>query len=145
MCGRDGRAGALHSHLPQMAPSAHSLVPPGSLAYRAFQEQFLTSPVRTEDPSEAHFFYVPTPMFAYTYTMGHGREALLLAGGLPCCWAECGRAQNAAMPAAWLSTRPLSAVEHLHNLLDHLKHTYPYWNRTGGRDHFYVSEGKARA
>ena len=32
-----------------------------------------------------------------------------------------------------------TAEEHIHLLLDHIKHTYPYWNRTGGRDHFLVS------
>ena len=24
-------------------------------------------------------------------------------------------------------------------MLDHIKHSFPYWNRTGGRDHVFVS------
>ncbi|PSC75115.1 exostosin-like glycosyltransferase [Micractinium conductrix] len=69
-------------------------------AYTKFMEQFLLSPVRTEDPSEANLFFVPA--FTYHYSGNVG-----------------------------------TAEEHIHLLLDHLKHTYPYWNRTGGRDHFY--------
>lgn len=31
--------------------------------------------------------------------------------------------------------------EHLELLLDHVKQSYPWWNRTDGRDHFLVSPG----
>ncbi|PSC74977.1 exostosin-like glycosyltransferase [Micractinium conductrix] len=69
------------------------------VGYTKFMEQFLLSSVRTEDPSEANLFYIPS--FTYSYSTNVG-----------------------------------TAEEHIHLLLDHIKHTYPYWNRTGGRDHF---------
>jgi len=31
-----------------------------------FLEQFLLSPVRTEDPSQANLFFIPAMLFAYT-------------------------------------------------------------------------------
>ncbi|PSC75138.1 exostosin-like glycosyltransferase [Micractinium conductrix] len=70
------------------------------VAYEAFTEQFLTSAVRTEDPSEANLFYIPE--FIYSYT-GNGNPG----------------------------------NEHMHLLIDHIKHKYPYWNRTNGLDHFF--------
>ncbi|PSC67269.1 exostosin-like glycosyltransferase [Micractinium conductrix] len=58
-------------------------------AYVKFMEQFLTSAVRTEDPSEANLFFVPAFTFHYSGNVGH-------------------------------------ASEHLHLLLDHIKHQFPY-------------------
>ncbi|KAL4427766.1 hypothetical protein ABPG75_001855 [Micractinium tetrahymenae] len=69
------------------------------IAYQEFMDAFLVSPVRTENPEEAHLFFVPS--FSYSYSGNVG-----------------------------------SLNEHMQLLLDHIKMNYPYWNRTGGRDHF---------
>ncbi|PSC70174.1 ser thr phosphatase [Micractinium conductrix] len=79
----------------------------GNALYAAdfmFLEQFVHSPVRTEDPSEASLFYVPVFPFALT---GPGGDSL----------------------------------EYVNQALDYLRTTYPYWNRTAGRDHFFFTMG----
>ncbi|KAL4449410.1 hypothetical protein ABPG77_007054 [Micractinium sp. CCAP 211/92] len=70
------------------------------IAYQKFMDRFLDSPVRTEDPSAAHMFFIPAMNYAYSGNLG-------------------------------------LANEHLSAVIDHIKHAYPYWNRTGGRDHFF--------
>ncbi|KAL4449411.1 hypothetical protein ABPG77_007055 [Micractinium sp. CCAP 211/92] len=69
-------------------------------AYQKFMDRFLDSPVRTEDPSAAHLFFVPS--FTYSYSDN---------GGI--------------------------ANDHLAAVIHHIKHAHPWWNRTGGRDHFF--------
>ncbi|EFN59690.1 hypothetical protein CHLNCDRAFT_133230 [Chlorella variabilis] len=64
-----------------------------------FMEEFLESPVRTEDPSEASLFYIPAFLYSYSGNMAGGDE-------------------------------------HTQLLLDHIRATWPYWDRHGGRDHF---------
>lgn len=32
-------------------------------------------------------------------------------------------------------------VEHLNHVLEHVRQAHPFFNRTGGRDHFFVSRG----
>lgn len=68
-------------------------------AYQKFMARLLVSSVRTEDPSEADLFYIPSFTFSYS-----GKTA--------------------------------SGIEHTELLLDHIKTAWPYWNRTGGKDHF---------
>lgn len=67
-------------------------------------EAFLDSPVRTEDPSAANMFYVPSFTYSYSDNGGIGND-------------------------------------HLAAVIHHIKHSYSWWNRTGGRDHFFVSRG----
>lgn len=56
------------------------------LAYQKFQDQFLLSPVRTEDPSEANLFWIPLNLYSYS-------------GGVPrhCCTG----APNVLAPHSW--------------------------------------------
>ncbi|PSC72509.1 exostosin-like glycosyltransferase isoform B [Micractinium conductrix] len=68
--------------------------------YMHFLSQFLNSTVRTEDPEEAHLFYLPT--FTYAYTRMNTEQ-----------------------------------VEHLNHVLEHVRQAHPFFNRTGGRDHFF--------
>lgn len=74
------------------------------IAYQKFMAKLLVSAVRTEDPSEANLFYIPS--FTYSYSSNTG-----------------------------------AGLEHVELLLDHIKTTWPYWNRTGGRDHFIWASG----
>lgn len=69
------------------------------VAFQKFLSQFLVSPVRTEDPSEASLFFIPAFTFSY-------------------------------------SSNTMSPQDHVALVVDHLRHTSPYWNRTEGRDHF---------
>ena len=39
-----------------------------------FMEQFLLSAVRTEDPSEANLFYIPSFTYSYSGNVGAGME-----------------------------------------------------------------------
>lgn len=98
-----------------------------------------STPPATADPSEANLFYIPLMLYSYSSNTGVARE---LGGGLGAghaCGmlrekAGCNFATSPSPPAP-----PVLAVEHVRNVLSHLRANYPYWNRTGGRDHFYVS------
>lgn len=45
-----------------------------SIAYMKFIEEFLDSPVRTEDPSEANLFFIPMFLYSYSSNTGVGSE-----------------------------------------------------------------------
>lgn len=87
-------------------PHPHPHPPAPTPPRLQFLEQFLDSPVRTENPWEASLFYLPTFTYSYSDNGGVG-------------------------------------TYHLANVIHHVKHTYPFWNRTGGRDHFFVSGAPA--
>ena len=36
-------------------------------------------------------------------------------------------------------------TDHMHILIEDIRQRYPYWNRTNGKDHFFVSRHPARA
>ena len=74
------------------------------VGYYEFFETFLSSPVRTENPDEAHLFYVPA--FVYQHSDNTG------------------------------SPDPAAA-----HILRYVKNNFPFWNRTGGRDHFFLTTG----
>ena len=59
---------------------------PNYLAYQKFQEQFLLSPVRTEDPSEANLFWIPLNLYSYS-------------GGAPYCNQQEGAQHCVPLPA----------------------------------------------
>ena len=69
-----------------------------------FFDNFISSSVRTENPDEAHMFFVPGFFYAHSGNVGS----------------------------------PDPAATHT---LRHIKATYPYWNRAGGRDHFLFTTG----
>ncbi|EFN54895.1 hypothetical protein CHLNCDRAFT_135016 [Chlorella variabilis] len=85
------------------------------IAYQQFLEQFLLSPVRTEDPSEANLFYIPMLLYGYSGTPGGPSRA----------------------PQVDSLCNMMPGQAHIDLVLDQIAHKWPYWNRTRGRDHFY--------
>lgn len=120
-----------------------------------FMEQFLTSAVRTEDPSEANLFFVPAFTFHYSgacFLSGLPGRALQSREGMHRAMCEL-RACSilASLPTCMSVSLPMHelnacintparlharcpacagnvghASEHLHLLLDHIKHQFPY-------------------
>lgn len=87
-------------------------------------------------------FFIPAMSYAYS---GKCRWACALGApaGLAGAWhaRAAGWADPGAPSAAYNHLPPFAgnvgiATEHLAAIIDHIKHSYPYWNRTGGRDHF---------
>ena len=74
------------------------------ISYDRFLHQLLGSPYLTQDPKEAHVFYIP----ALTYESS----------------------SNVGDP-----------TPHLNKVIDYVKHTYPYWNASGGLDHIIWTSG----
>lgn len=94
-------------------------------------EQLLVSPVRTEDPSAANLFFIPA--FTYTYSGGCGPQESRAA--LTGSRAHAGADAHVHPPAG----NGGAGSEHLHLVIDYIRHAHPMWNRTGGLDHIIVS------
>lgn len=119
-----------------------------------FLEQFLLSPVRTEDPSEANLFYIPMLLYGYSGTPGGPSRAPQvdsLCGQRRCLacvpWAPAAQGWRHAYtipgtltpsPAGCSAGNMMPGQAHIDLVLDQIAHKWPYWNRTRGRDHFYV-------
>lgn len=74
--------------------------PPPHIAYKQFISAFLSDwTVRTENPWEAHLFYVPALSYAYSGSSG-------------------------------------DPTVHLRRVMAWVAEAHPFFNRTGGRDHF---------
>ncbi|KIZ06152.1 exostosin-like glycosyltransferase [Monoraphidium neglectum] len=88
------------------------------MAESLFHELLLQSPHRTLDPEEADFFYVPAYTSCYMWPVH--------------AWADYPFWHSHGGPRV----RHASAMTL--ELLRHIQSAYPYWNRTGGRDHVWL-------
>eukprot|EP00798_Chlamydomonas_sp_ICE-L_P001799 gene1799-33219_t len=85
-----------------------------------FHEMLMASPHRTFEPAEADFFYVPIYVTCYFWpTLGF-----------------------ADMPF-WYSTRsyprPMHGANMMNEALGWIKTQFPFWNKTGGKDHIWLT------
>lgn len=69
-----------------------------------FLDQFLSSGVRTENPAEAHLFFIPALTYAFTANLGDPET-------------------------------------HIIRVVDYVRSNYPFFDRSGGRDHFVWTPG----
>lgn len=99
-----------------------------------FMEQFLLSSARTEDPSEANLFYMPLLRSHYG---GTSDLLFYLPLGWPrkCCHPYAIRGDVCMHAGNEVTGDPGPIVNHV---VDYIRQNWPYWNRTGGRDHFFV-------
>lgn len=79
-----------------------------SIAYMKFIEEFLDSPVRTEDPSEANLFFIPMFLYSYSSNTGVGSEFDRLLWRNCCCIAAFHVPAQLA-PTCLPPTRPLAS------------------------------------
>ncbi|CAM6091825.1 unnamed protein product [Calypogeia fissa] len=84
----------------------------------ALVESLLASPHRTTNAEEADYFYVPT------------FEA--------CARSQADSAPHTDMQNKYLGLRGYYAGAFHKRAYDHIKKTYPYWNRSGGKDHIWM-------
>lgn len=84
-------------------------------------ERFLSSAVRVMDPKQADFFYVPAWQRA-AEGLGPKLDSAFVHEG------------------PWVGTvRPEGSLNFFERVVDHIRTTYPYWDRNDGYDHIFVA------
>ncbi|GJP82280.1 hypothetical protein CLOP_g12515 [Closterium sp. NIES-67] len=84
----------------------------------AVLESLLASPHRTTNASAADYFFVP------------------VMGG--CITARADDSPGTSMQGRFKNRRSYFAADYYQRALEHIRSAYPYWDRTGGRDHIWT-------
>eukprot|EP00201_Polytomella_parva_P014690 CAMPEP_0175050468 /NCGR_PEP_ID=MMETSP0052_2-20121109/7275_1 /TAXON_ID=51329 ORGANISM="Polytomella parva, Strain SAG 63-3" /NCGR_SAMPLE_ID=MMETSP0052_2 /ASSEMBLY_ACC=CAM_ASM_000194 /LENGTH=861 /DNA_ID=CAMNT_0016314673 /DNA_START=726 /DNA_END=3311 /DNA_ORIENTATION=+ len=85
-----------------------------------FHEMLMTSEHRTFDPDEADFFYVPIYQGCFMHPALNFAEQPMFPGHLS-------------------SNRAFHATYMYHAAYKRVRHTFPFWNKTNGKDHIFMA------
>eukprot|EP00201_Polytomella_parva_P019453 CAMPEP_0175040528 /NCGR_PEP_ID=MMETSP0052_2-20121109/1321_1 /TAXON_ID=51329 ORGANISM="Polytomella parva, Strain SAG 63-3" /NCGR_SAMPLE_ID=MMETSP0052_2 /ASSEMBLY_ACC=CAM_ASM_000194 /LENGTH=539 /DNA_ID=CAMNT_0016302765 /DNA_START=1526 /DNA_END=3145 /DNA_ORIENTATION=+ len=105
------------------------LGPPGNISYwmggqynveTYFHEALMTSEHRTFDPEEADFFYVPVYLSCLMSPVMNSREQPQLTPTLT-------------------NKRVMHGTYLYHHAYEHIRQNYPFWNRSHGHDHIFLT------